>query len=383
MPAAPSTCGRVQHHRHQHHGGRQHRAVRRRWQHQPRQRHLQLRRHHDGGGTDIDLTGDLLADGDILLTAGGDIDMKNATGGFFQADALGGTFTADNITSDADIRIFADDDVTAGDLSAGLPVESSKALRIDTNGSVVVGNMVALGGIDVTADGSVTGLNVTTGDVLITEANGAITYGHISAGMVIRRTHEPGSVVLTQRFDHCRQRRAAGRSVRYQRPADGRQCNDGRRPARPGSRNHRHWRYYRRRPRSACRFLNVHGRRRGYRQFWRRRGRHRIDLRGNSGCYQRLDHHRRRRSGSSWRRRDWLTTGKSTPRKWYSSNRLHHAGNLFAATCAGNGVSITRAIDEDSVEMASTGGNNHRAHGGGPVELAHSATSHNDITPAP
>jgi hypothetical protein len=147
-----------------------------------------------GGSIDLD---NLTADGDIFLNANGLIDIGTVQAGFFRGDA-GTTFTSNNITSDSDIRIGAGGNVTLGDLSAGLPAgESSKAIRIDTDGSVLVGGMVALGGIDVTAQGSVTGGEVTTGDVLITEADGAISYGNISAGLVNPQpASEPASVVL-------------------------------------------------------------------------------------------------------------------------------------------------------------------------------------------
>ena len=144
----------------------------------------------------IDLE-NLTANGDVILDASGAITLDTVQAGFFRADA-GGTFDSNDITSDADIRIGAGDDVTLGDLDAGLPAGgSSKAVRIDTDGSVLAGNIVALGGIDVTANGSVTGLNVTTGDVLITEANGAISYDNISAGLVNPQPGtEPVSVAL-------------------------------------------------------------------------------------------------------------------------------------------------------------------------------------------
>jgi hypothetical protein len=145
-----------------------------------------------------DLTaGKLDVTGDVNLSALGAIDLGTVLAGFFNGDA-GGTFDADNITSDADIRISAGDDVTLGNLIAGVPAgESNKAVRIDTDGSVLVGNILSAGGIDITAGGTVTGQNVTTGDVLITEANGAIVYKDISAGLVNPQTpSEPFAVAL-------------------------------------------------------------------------------------------------------------------------------------------------------------------------------------------
>jgi len=150
------------------------------------------------GETDGDmLLSDIDAGGAVNLDSMGLIDAGTIVAGFFRADA-GTTFDSANITSDSDIRIGAGGNVTVSDLTAGTSsIGSSKAVRIDTDGSVLVGNILAAGGIDITAAGSVTGGNVTTGDGFFTDADGAIVFQNISAGLVNPQVpSEPFSVGL-------------------------------------------------------------------------------------------------------------------------------------------------------------------------------------------
>lgn len=148
-----------------------------------------------GGGITAN---DLDVSGAIDLDASAAIDLNVVEAGFFRADA-GSFFTSGDIASDSNIQIFAGDDVSLGQLVAGptADINSNKAIRIITDGSVGVGNILSAGGIDITALGSVTGGNVTTGDSFFTDALGAILYGNVSAGLVNPQPpSEPYSVGL-------------------------------------------------------------------------------------------------------------------------------------------------------------------------------------------
>ena len=105
-----------------------------------------------------------------------------STGSF---QAAGASITTGNITTGNFIQIITSTgDMALGNLLAGLDPIDGDAVGLESGGSILVGDITALGGIDFDAAGSVTGLNFTTGSELGGGAAGALSLGNISAGLV-------------------------------------------------------------------------------------------------------------------------------------------------------------------------------------------------------
>ncbi|HMI41812.1 MAG TPA: hypothetical protein VK485_11355 [Sphingomicrobium sp.] len=138
--------------------------------------------------------------GDVIVEAqGGLVDVGNVDGGFVHIEASD-SVTAGDINSDSNIQVTSGTDMNLGNLVAGVTIDqnSNKAVRLDAGGSINVGDVTALGGIDFSADGSVTGLDITSGEVVFASADGAISFGNISSGLIDPQppTGDPFSVGL-------------------------------------------------------------------------------------------------------------------------------------------------------------------------------------------
>lgn len=123
--------------------------------------------------------------GDVLVDAGGFIDVGNIAGGFVNLQASDAV-TAGDINSASNIQVQSGTYMILGNLVAGVTIDpqSNKAIRLDSGGSILVGNATALGGIDFDANGSVAGGNLTSGLEIKGDAGGAISFGALSAGLV-------------------------------------------------------------------------------------------------------------------------------------------------------------------------------------------------------
>jgi hypothetical protein len=131
---------------------------------------------------DIFLGGNALADGDIELTADGDILMHNATSHQSIDIDGGGYVDGGNLTAGDTVEVAAGESVTLGNLSAGLvnPSFNSDAefnVGILAGGAIFTGNIEAAENIGLATPGTITTGDINAGNAFMALGHGAMHFG--------------------------------------------------------------------------------------------------------------------------------------------------------------------------------------------------------------
>ena len=129
----------------------------------------------------------MLADGDIDLTATGDILMHNAT--THQAIDIdgGGYVDGDDLTAGDTIEVAAGQSVTLGNLSAGLVnpsfnFDAEYTVGILAGGAIFTGNIEAAQSIGLATPGTITTGNIDAGNIFMALGTGDMNFGDANAG---------------------------------------------------------------------------------------------------------------------------------------------------------------------------------------------------------
>ena len=138
---------------------------------------------------DIFLSGDLLADGDIDLTATGHIFMNNATSHQSIEIDGGGYVDGLNLTAGDSVDVAAAEWVDLGNLSAGIVnpsfnFDAEYAVAILAGGNIHTGNIEAAQNIGLATPGTITTLDIHAGGIFRALAHGDMIIGDATASEV-------------------------------------------------------------------------------------------------------------------------------------------------------------------------------------------------------